>query len=147
MNSPKFFVAVFGDPQPPGKNTVESGEYHPIAKYRLSGIQAGDLILLYCTSSYWQFSMKIPAIGVVLGSDSESVKYRYLPFKEPIDGSRMSEAFTPVDREKFSPKVRRFPPHQLFEISAASFVDTVADQQIDWSSIAQKVEPLPKKSA
>ncbi len=135
MNSPNYFVAIFGDPQPPGKNAVESGEYHPIAKYTLSQIQTGDLMLLYCTSGYLGYSMKIPGIGVVLNTDGESVKYRWLPFKEPIAESSIHKAFTAPDQEKFGN--RRFTSHQLFEISPKSFSGTVVNQQIDWPNIEQ----------
>jgi hypothetical protein len=132
MNSPKCFVAVFGDPQPPAKNAVESGEYRPIAKYTLQ-TQTGDLMLLYCTSTYPGHSMEIPGIGVVLNADGESVKYRWLPFKEAIAESQIDKAFTPEDRKKF--RDRRFASHQLFEISPKSFSDTITNHEIAWSNV------------
>lgn len=133
MNSPRCFVAVFGDPKPPGKNTVKSGEYHPIAKYTISRTQIGDLMLLYCTSGYSGYSMKVPGIGVVLNTDGESIKYRWLPFKKPIEESWIDQAFTAADRKKFGE--RRFPDSQLFEISLKSFSDAIANQEIDWPSV------------
>lgn len=29
MTSPKYFFAMFGDPRPPEKDSIESGIYHP----------------------------------------------------------------------------------------------------------------------
>jgi len=148
MNPPKFFLAVFGDPRPPGKNTVESGEYRPIARYRLSEIRTGDLMLLYCTLMYPGHSMKIPGVGVVLDKDNELVRYRWLPFREAIAESRTHKTFTADDRKKFRNK--RLASQQLCEISSDSFLGTVENQQIDWSSVSgrtPKVLSLPKKSA
>ena len=112
---------------------MESGEYRPIAKHTLSNIQAGDLMLLYCTSSYPGQSMKIPGIGVVLGTGAESVEYRWLPFKDPIAESCIDKGFSDSDRKKFGD--RRFSTRQLFEISSRSFSDTVANREIDWPGI------------
>jgi hypothetical protein len=133
MNSPKCFVAVFGDPQPPRKNRVESGEYRPDPRYAPFQTEPGHLMLLYCTGSYPRHSMKIPGIGVVLSTDGESVKYRWLPFKEPIAKSRIDEKFAPADLEKFGD--RRFSSRWLFEISLKSFSDTAANQEIDWPNV------------
>lgn len=81
-------------------------------------------MLLYGTSSYPGRSMQIPGIGVVLSTDSEWVRYRYLPFIEPIPKSRIDAAFDPIDLDKF--KNIRFSSHWLFEISRNSFSGTVA---------------------
>ena len=88
----------------------------PIAKYTLSNIQTGDVMLLYCTLRYSGQSMKIPGVGVVLSTDAESVAYRWLPFKDPLAESWVDKAFTDSDRKKFGD--RRFSSHQLFEISS-----------------------------
>ncbi len=133
MNSPKFLVAVFGDPQQPQKSLVESGEYDPDPKYAPFPAGPGDLILLYCTNSYQGRSMQIPGIGVVLTTDSQWVRYRYLPFTAPIQKSRIDAAFDPGDLEKF--KNIRFSSHWLFEISRMSFSGTVASQQLDWLQV------------
>jgi hypothetical protein len=132
MNSPKCFVAVFGEPQP-GKSRVESGEYNPAPQYAPFPTEAGDLMLLYCTGSYPQRFMQIAGIGVVLSTDREWVKYRWLPFKEPIAKSRMDTAFEPADLKKFGNI--RLSSHWLFEISLKSFSDTVLNQEIDWPKV------------
>ena len=77
--------------------------------------------------------MQIPGIGVVLSADSEWVRYRWLPFKEPIPKARVDAAFEAIDLEKFGNI--RFSSHWLFEISVKSFSDTVADQDIEWPSV------------
>lgn len=133
MNSPKCFVAIFGDPQPPRKNRVESGEYHPDPQYAPFPTDSGDFILLYCTGSYPQRFMQIAGIGVVLSTDSESVKYRWLPFKEPIPKSQIDVAFEPADLKRFGNI--RLSSHWLFEISLKSFCDTVASQKVDWPDV------------
>lgn len=131
MNSPKCFVAIFGDPQQPNKSLVESGEYDPDPRYAPFGCQPGDLMLLYCTNSYPGRPTQIVGIGVVLGSDSKLVKYRWLPLRESIPKARIeSGGFEREDLEKF--RNRRFSSHWLFEISLKSFANTVAQNEVDW---------------
>ncbi len=130
---PKFFVAIFGDPQQPNKSLVESGEYDPDPKYAPFPTKPGDLMLLYCTNSYPGRSMQIPGIGVVLSTDRRWVRYRYLPFAVAIPKSRIDAAFDPTDLDKF--KNIRFSSYWLFEISRSSFSGTVANQQIDWPNV------------
>ena len=132
MNSPRFFVAVFGDPQQPRKSLVESGEYDPDPRYPFP-TSPGDLMLLYCTSSYSGRSMQIPGVGVVLSTDNEWVRYRYLPFTVPIPKSRIDAAFDPIDLDKF--RNIRFSSHWLFEITRISFANTIANQQVDWPNV------------
>jgi len=74
--------------------------------------------------------MQIPGMGVVLTTDAETVRYRWLPFKEPILESSIAKTFTQPDHNKFGD--RRFSSHQLFEISLASFSATVTNHDIDW---------------
>lgn len=89
-------------------------------------------MLLYCTSSYPSRSMQIAGIGVVLSTEARWIKYRWLPFKEPIPKSRIDTGFEPSDVKKFAD--RRFSSRWLFEISVKSFSSTVAHQQIDWAN-------------
>jgi hypothetical protein len=133
MSTPKLFVAVFGDPQQPNKSLVEAGEYDPDPKYAPFPCRPGDLILLYCTSSYMGRPMQIAGIGVVLSSDRNWVRYRWLPFKQAIPKSRIDAGFEPPDLQKFGNI--RFASHWLFEISLKSFSDTIANQEIDWAHL------------
>src|ERR1035438_8327465 len=92
MNTPKCFVAVFGDPQQPNKSLVESGEYDPDPRYAPFPSGPGDLMLLYCTGSYPGRPMQIAGIGVVLSADSNWVRYRWLPFKDAIPKARIDRS-------------------------------------------------------
>jgi hypothetical protein len=133
MSSPKYFVAVFGDPQQPNKSLVESGQYDPDPKYAPFPTRPGDIMVLYCTGGYPQRFMQIPGIGVVLSTDTQWIRYRWLQFKEAIPKSRIDGAFEPQDVEKF--KNIRFSSHWLFEISQTSFSRTIADQDVDWNKL------------
>ncbi len=133
MNTPKCYVAVFGDPQQPNKSLVESGEYDPDPKYAPFPTAPGDLLLLYCTNSYPGRAKQIVGIGVVLATDNHWVTYRWLPFKHPIPKSRFDAGFDQVDRQKFGNIWMS--SHWLFEISLKSFSDTVLNQEIDWPNV------------
>ena len=129
----KYFVAVFGDPQPPNKSLVGSGQYDPDPRYAPFPTEVGDIMLLYCTSSYPRLAMQVAGIGVVLAADSQWIRYRCFPFKEPIPKSRIDAGFEPTDLQKFGNI--RFSSHWLFEISRKSFSETIADQEIDWTNV------------
>jgi hypothetical protein len=73
LTHPRYFVAVFGDPQPPHKDVVESGVYYPNAKYAPFPVEPGDVMLPYCTGSYAQHQIEVPGLGVVLSTDNQSV--------------------------------------------------------------------------
>jgi hypothetical protein len=125
----KYFVAVFGDPRRPEKEPVESGIYYP-DPIRGTFPKSGDILLIYCTGNYPDHPKKIHGIGIVLGTDGQTVNYRYLPFVEPIPKSKIDQAFEPIDIAKF--KNIRFDTFWLFKISKESFVGTVGAQRIRW---------------
>jgi hypothetical protein len=130
MDAPRYFVAIFGDPQPPHKDVVESGVYHPQAKYAPFPSAPGDVMLLYCTGTYAQHDMHAPGIGIVLDRDNQCVKYRYLQLSEPISKETIERYFEPTDATKF--KNRRFDQFWLFQISPRSFAQTVGARNIVW---------------
>jgi hypothetical protein len=131
--NPRYFVAIFGDPQAPDKSLVESGKYDPDPRYAPFPTAPGDVMLLYCTNSYTQHSMEIPGVGIVLQTDNEWIKYRYLPLKEAISKEKLDQSFESADAEKF--RNIRFSSHWLFEISQLSFSRTVAAQVIAWDKL------------
>ena len=98
MTSPRYFIAVFGDPHPPNKALVESGEYDPDPKYAPFPTATGDVMLLYCTGSYGKYSMEVPGVGIVLDTDPQWIKYRWLPFNQPISKARIDQALEPAGR-------------------------------------------------
>ena len=130
MTPPTYFVAVLGDPQPPGKDTVQSGIYHPDRRYAPFPTQSGDVLLLYCTGGYSEHAMQAPGVGIVLDTDDESVEYRYLPLSQPVSKDSIEHAFQPSDNDKF--KNIRFASFWLFEIPRESFAKAVGDQPIRW---------------
>lgn len=134
MNSPKYFVAVFGDPQPPDRDLIESGHhYHPKCRAAHQATAVGDVLLLYCTGTYPKRQWTVPGIGVVLGIDENSVIYRLLPLKHPIPKARMDAALEQNDAKSFGQI--RFDTYWFFEISAKSFAEIVKNQEINWPNI------------
>ena len=130
MNVPKYYIAVFGDPRPPAKDTIESGVYHPDPKFAPFPTKPGDFLLLYCTAGYTEHSMSIPGIGVVLETTNLEIHYRYLPLIEIISKSELENKLDSTDKEKFSNI--RFSSYWLFEISRRSFLNAVADRGVFW---------------
>ena len=130
MNNPKYFLAVFGDPRPPGKDVVESGFYHPDPKFAPFPTQRGDLMLLYCTGSYDEYWMRVPGIGIILDVKDIVIEYRYLPLSKAISKDTIDQEFEPNDAKKF--KNIRFPSHWLFEISKESIVRVIDNPVIKW---------------
>jgi len=130
MTPPNYFFALFGDPRPPEKDTVESGIYHPDPKFAPFPTKPGDILLLYCAKSYLDHPMEVPGLGIVFHTDDQTVNYRYLPFVEAIPKSKIDQAFEPDDIDKF--RKIWLPAFWLFEISKESFVRTVGEQRILW---------------
>jgi hypothetical protein len=130
MNPPRYFFAVFGDPKPPNKDTIESGIYHPDPNYAPFPPDPGDMILCYGTLLYSDYPMVVPGIGVVLGKDRLTVQYRYLPFNMQIPKSELNNGFAPEDFNKL--KNIRFSSHWLFEVSKTSFLNVTRAIQIEW---------------
>lgn len=126
----KYFLAVFGDPKPPGKDTVESGTYHPNPEQAPFPTKPGDVLLLYCTGGYPKHAMEAPGIGIVLAADRETVHYRYLPLSPSIPIDRIRQSLTASDVSKF--KNIRFDVFWLFEISRESFVAVMDQHTITW---------------
>ena len=130
MKNPTYYVAIFGDPDPPEKDTVESGIYHlGIRGTDLPGEQ-GDIILLYCTGTYFEHYKCTPGIGVILSKDKEAIYYRYLPLSRPIARYNIEDAFNDEDRQKLSNI--RFKSHWLFEITRDSFCNTIKNVSVNW---------------
>lgn len=130
MIPPKYFLAVFGDPKPPEKDTIESGVYHPDPKFAPFPPEPGDVLLLYCTGGYDKNPMQVPGIGIVLDTEDEAIRYRYLPLSYSISKTTVENEMESADAKKFAN--RRFSSHWLFEISQDSFVKVIGDRTIVW---------------
>ena len=127
---PKYFLSVLGDPKPPDKDEVGSGIYHPDSKYYPFQPEPGDVLILYCTSSYKEYFMRVPGIGIVLAKNDTEINYRYLPLSRPIYKTEIDVKFEGDDKKKFDN--RRFSSHWLFEISKNSFLNALSDRIIVW---------------
>jgi hypothetical protein len=119
MKAPKYYLSVFGNPNPPDKDTIESGIYHPNLKFAPFPTEPGDFLLLYCTAGYSEYAMHVPGIGVVLETKDTEIHYRYLPLTRAISKDELDNKFDPTDKKKLSHI--RFSSHWLFEISRQTF--------------------------
>jgi len=101
MQSLKYFRAVFAN-EATTMDPVDCGHY-PLWATTISnlGVDAGDVMLLYCAATYPTYYMSAPAIGVVLRVESgfpslpprppgvspsaiATIYYSYLPLDEQI---------------------------------------------------------------
>jgi len=130
MKKPTYYVAVFGKPEPPDKDTVDSGRYYLGIRGTATPGERGDILLLYSTTSYADNFMSATGIGIVLTRTKESIFYRYLPFISPIPKDQIDKVFTDEDRIKFTNI--RFNTYWLFDISYESFRNAIRSLIIDW---------------
>ena len=130
---PRYFVAVFGDSQP-DKDRVESGLYQAGEGYPPFEAVPGDVLLLYCTDEYANYRMLVPGIGIVLQADRDTVKYRWLPFSEPISRELILKNFDTEDASKM--RQLGITVHRLFTISRSSFANTVTGRPIRWEKLS-----------
>ena len=135
MSKPRYFIAVFGDPQP-DKMPVESGIYTAGPGYPSFTVSPGDVMLLYCTAAYLANSMEIAGLGIVLRighNVTEFIEYRWIPFAKAISKVDIDRTFEPADRESMQHlgvKARR-----LFQITEQSFVSAVSDRMPAWGKL------------
>jgi len=130
MKRPMYYVAVFGKPDPPDKDTVDSGRYPLGIRGADTPGERGDILLLCCSDSHEGSSGIVSGIGVVLTKNREAIYYRYLPFSSPLSRDQMERTFTDQDREKLNEI--RFNTYWLFEISNESFINATRGVVIDW---------------
>ena len=130
MKKPSYFLAVFGKPEPPDKDPVDSGRYYLGIRGTDTPGERGDILLLYCTASHVENFMSVPGIGIVLTKTKDSIFYRYLPFSSPISKDHLDKTFTDEDRGKFTNI--KFNTYWLFDISHESFSNAIRGSIIDW---------------
>jgi len=130
MKKPTYYVAVFGKPEPPDKDPVDSGRYYLGIRGTDTPGERGDILLLYSTTSYADNIMSVTGIGIVLTRTKESIFYRYLPFTSPIPKDQIDKVFTDEDRIKFTNI--RFNTYWLFDISHESFRNATRGLIINW---------------
>ena len=130
MKKPTFYVAVFGKPEPPDKDTADSGRYHLGIRGTDTPGERGDILLLYCAASDADNFMNAPGIGIVLTKTKDFIFYRYLPFTSPISKDQIDKTFTDEDRKKFTNI--KFNTYWIFDISHESFRNATRGLLIDW---------------
>lgn len=122
MNETRYFVVVFGDPEP-DRDHVESGTYTAEHGYPPFEAEPGDMLLLYCTSAYARYPMQVPGIGKVTSATRAEIRYEWRQLPRPILRPTILAGFEPEDRQKM--KQLRFNVRRVFQISAASFSHVV----------------------
>jgi hypothetical protein len=135
VHIPKYFFLVFGDAyfeeSPP-----EGGHYKHADDYlNNSGIEAGDVILLYCCGNCRQHANEIPAIGIVTNINQDHIFYQYLPLCHPIYVDWDSETMKKNLPELADNEGKRhwhLKGNWLRSISSNSFRATTEGRQIDW---------------
>lgn len=130
MKNPSCYLAVFGKPEPPDKDTADSGRFALGIRGPDTPGERGDLLLLYCTASCAENFMSAPGIGIVLTKTKDSIFYRYLPFATPISKDHLDKTFTDEDRKTLTNM--RFNTYWLFDISHESFSNATRGLLIDW---------------
>jgi len=127
MNEPRYFVLVFGDPNQNG-DTVESGRYEAGEGYPPFKVEAGDMLLVYCTDGYDAYRMQFPGIGVAIRATASLIEYRWIPFAIPLPRELIRQNFDAEDQKKMGQV--RFNQRRAFTISSQSFWRTAANQPI-----------------
>jgi hypothetical protein len=135
--NPRYFVTVFGDPEKRG-DAVESGTYTAGENYPSFTVQPGDVMLLYCTEEYMVYSLAFAGIGIVLDvirEVPETIRYRWIPFSQPILRSEMNQAFDAEDLAKMAGSNLRFSTRRVFDISKRSFDALVGQRLTAWNRL------------
>lgn len=130
MKKPTYYVAVFGKPEPPDKDTVDSGRFY----LGLRGVdtpgERGDVLLLYSAAGNEENMMIAAGAGIVLTKTKDSIYFRYLPFSSPVSKDRIDNAFTEEDRKKLTSI--SYNTYWLFDISRESFSNATKGVLINW---------------
>ncbi len=130
MKTPAYYVAVFGKPEPPDKDTMDSGRFYLGLRGADTPGERGDILLLYGPAGNEGNAMVAAGAGIVLTKTKDSIFYRYLPFSLPISKETVENAFTDEDREKL--ESMKFNTYWLFDISRDSFGNATRDALVLW---------------
>lgn len=130
MKEPRHFLAVFGKPEQPDKDTVDSGRFYLGQRGADTPGERGDLMLLYCSATDEEYSTSAPGIGIILTKTKEFIFYRYLPFSLQITIDHIEKTFTGDDSSKL--KSVKSNTYWLFDISDESFRKATSGVLINW---------------
>ncbi len=130
MKDPKHFLAAFGKPEQPDKDTADSGRFYLGQRGTDTPGERGDLMLLYCAASNDAYLVSAPGIGIILTKTKEFIFFRYLPFPSPITKDHIEKTFTVDDSNKI--KSAKSNTYWLFDISDESFRKATSGVLINW---------------
>jgi len=130
MKKPAYYVAVFGKPEPPDKDTADSGRFYLGLRGTDTPGDRGDILLLYRMDGTADNSMSVPGLGVVPTKTRDFIFYRYLPFSSPISKDQIDKALADEDREKFTDIGSN--TYWIFDISNESFRNATKGVFIHW---------------
>jgi hypothetical protein len=130
MKKPAYYVAVFGKPEPPDKDAVDSGRFYLGLRGGDTPGERGDILLLCSAAGDEENAISMPGIGIVLTKTRDAIYYRYLPFPSPISRDRIDTAFTEEDRKKLTSI--KYNTYWLFGISRELFSDATRGVLIHW---------------
>jgi len=131
MSALRYHFTMFGKPDPPERDTVESGIYHPFPDtQRIFECDPGAVLLIYCTGAYAQYAQTSPGLGLVFAIDERTVRFHFVPFDKSIDLDELRSGFHEDDRRRLN--ALHIELHHFREISARSFRRVVADRRLMW---------------
>jgi predicted RNA-binding protein with PUA-like domain len=116
-DSPRCYFAVYADPTAVGRVTIEGGRFGN--RNMPKNMDVGDMVLLYCTSSYAGYAKSVPGIGLVTAVNHglKAFWYDYLAFDHPVPLEFVRFAVTNKDAVRVA-NIRR---EWLFQVSRESF--------------------------
>mgnify|MGYP003727599651 FL=1 len=115
--APHCYFAVYADPTAIGHVTIEGGKFGN--RNMPKNMAPGDMVLLYCTSSYAGYAKSIPAMGLIsaVDHDQRDFWYDFMPFEEPVPLDFVRFVVTDDDRTHIANMRHEW----LFQISRESF--------------------------
>lgn len=135
-HKPNYFLVAFGQ-RYASQNPVHGSVYPHLKQYvKNSGIEAGDVMILYCCGGYPGHQQEAPGVGVVTRlTDNQhnarltNIHYQYFPLCQPVDWDTIKASIPELDKKK-----RNFNliGNILRRISDNSFRTAIAGRQIDW---------------
>ena len=116
-DSPRCYFAVYADPHVGNHVTIEGGRFGNRAMPK--NMDVGDMVLLYCTSSYKGNEKSVPGLGLITAVDHnlKDFWYDYVPFEQAVPLEFIRFAITEEDQTRLANMRRDF----LFQISRESF--------------------------
>lgn len=133
---PNYFFVAFGEKYA-SQNPVQGPVYPHLKGFvKKSGIEAGDVMILYCCGGYPGHYQEAPGVGVVTElTDNEddvrlsNIHYQYFPLYCPVDWDTIKTSIQELAGKK---KNFSLAGNLLRKISNNSFRAAIAGQQIDW---------------